>query len=144
MKMVLNALHMTIPKHLGGVAESVVYGVGSEVVKVDVPSPTDEPMQATRPDVVIHLRESGVVYILDVACAWEGALAKRIKENSRKYQPLAADVAKQWKLKARVIPVVFGVLGTVRQTRQSLSQLHFLNKTQITSFPYNSTKRGAS
>ena len=60
-----------------------------------MPCPTDEQVQANRPDVVVRLKDDMVMYVADVACAWEGFIAKRAKEKTRKYQPLAADMAKQ-------------------------------------------------
>ena len=93
---------MPVPKNLkgiGGVARSGIYGGGDKVVRVDVPNPTDEAMPPNRPDVVVRLRKDGIIYILDVACAWEGAIAKREKEKLRKYQPLAADLAKHRRLR---------------------------------------------
>ena len=68
-------------------------------------------------------------YNVEVACSWDSAVSKR--ERGKKYQPLAADISKQWKHKVTVIPLVIGVLGTVKAARQHLRKLHFLNEAQI-------------
>ena len=135
--MLLTALELHVPKSLsypGGMARSGEYGTVAKMVKVDVPSPTDRKLDHTRPDVVVRLRKEAVTYILDVACPWEGGVQRREAAKRQKYQALAADLANQWGHRVKVIPVVIGVLGTVKNARTLLKEVHFLNSQQISHF----------
>ena len=103
-------------------------------MKVDTTNPTDKRVPACRPDLVVRMMEPpGKVYIFDVACPWEGGVTDREREKYNKYQPLAAELAKQWTAEVEVIPVVIGVLGLVKGTERQLRKVHFLTGTEIES-----------
>ena len=117
---ILRALGLRVPTVLfysGGLARTGIYGTTPEVVKVDVPSPTDKTLQHTRPDVVVRL---------DVTCPWDGRVIKAETEKRQKYQALAADLAVQWDAQVKVVPVALGALGTIKNVRKYLGEVHFL------------------
>ena len=46
-------------------------------------------------------------------------MREKEEEKIEKYQDLAREVGKMWKLKAKVLPVVMGALGTVPRRLES-------------------------
>ena len=58
---------------------------------VDASMPTDRELTSRRPDVVVFLKGSNQITILEVAVCWEPLLEEWEKEKSYKYQELAAD-----------------------------------------------------
>ena len=131
-RVVHEALRLGLPRDLlapGGVAKTGVYGTDEVVVNVDTTNPTDERVPACRPDLVVRMMEPPrKIYIFDVACPWEGGVTEREREKYNNYQPLAAELAKQW---TEVIPVVIGVLGLVKGTERKLRKVHFLTESEI-------------
>ena len=125
------ALGLGLPKDLlapGGVARPGVYGTDQLVVTVDTTHPTDGKVPACRPDLVVRMMDHPRrVYIFDVACPWEGRVLDCEREKYAKYQPLAAELARQWKAGVEVIPMVIGVLGMVKSTERLLQKVHFLD-----------------
>ena len=83
-RQILEALELPLPPQLmnpGGWAQGGVHGTTSKMVKVDVTNPTHEDIRENRPDLVIRLRETKAIYIVEVACAWDGLLPR---ESSRR------------------------------------------------------------
>ena len=135
-RQVIVALGYHLPKHLtapGGTPRTGVYGDKLTIVKVDLRSPTDEVVTHSRPDLVIRLMRERVIYIVEVACAWDGSIRKREKEKESKYRRLAADLARTWKCKTLLVSFVIGALGIVKSARSHLQKLHFLQQRQVTS-----------
>ena len=133
----LQGLGLSLPREyhaIGGEAKPGVYGSESQVVKVDMRSPTIERVQACRPDVTIRLEDRQETYLLDVACPWDGGVEKREREKYHKYQALAADLARQWRGKVEVVPVVIGALGTVKRAEKHLAKVPFLRRRDVTDF----------
>ena len=67
---------------------------GTKLV-VDVSMPTDRELTSRRQDVVVFLKGSNQITILEVAVCWEPLLEVQKKEKSNKYQELAVDLAIQ-------------------------------------------------
>ena len=72
-------------------------GTSQKRILIDQNLPTDCTVVHTRPDLVVRLIREKMIYIFEVACAWEPLVQAREKENWTKYQELAADLAQQWK-----------------------------------------------
>ncbi len=107
--------------------------VGVTEIAVDQLSPTMSAITERRPDILIRRYKNKTITILEVAAAYESCLEEREMEKRRKYQPLAADLAKQengWR--ARCVPVVVGDLGTIGRLRSYLdgSDLFWPNVTE--------------
>ena len=133
----LQGLGLSLPREfhaIGGVAQPGVYGTETQVVKVDLRSPTIDTVKACRPDVIVRLEEQQEMYLFDVACSWEGGVEKREREKYLKYQALAADLARQWTSKVAVIPVVIGVLGTIKRAEEHLAKIPFLTSREVKDF----------
>ena len=95
--------------------------VGETEIAVDQLCPTMSPIAERRPDILIRKYRNNTITILEVAAAYESCLKEREMEEHRKYQPLAADLARQernWR--ARCVPVVVSDLGTIGRLRSSL------------------------
>ena len=93
-------------------------------IAVDLTVPTDRQLSDRRPDILLYLKESQEIMILEVAVTWELLLADRERQKSDKYQELAADLATQhhrWRV--TVVPSVVGCLGTLNSLRANLKGL---------------------
>ena len=62
---------------------------------VDLSVPTDRQLSNRRPDILLYLKESQEVVILEAAVTWEQLLAERECQKSDKYQEMAANFATQ-------------------------------------------------
>ena len=66
-----------------------------------------------RPDIVVIDKEKKECKIINIAVPGDQNIkAKKLKKIT-KYQDLRLQVQKLWNVKATVIPIVFGALGTV-------------------------------
>ena len=55
-------------------------------------------------------------YIIDVAVPGDVRMAEKETEKIEKYDELKREVERLWKVKAKVIPIVLGALGTVTRS----------------------------
>ena len=55
-------------------------------------------------------------YIIDVAVPGDVRIAEKETEKIEKYDELKREVERLWKVKAKVIPIVLGALGTVTRS----------------------------
>ena len=55
-------------------------------------------------------------YIIDVAVPGDVRIAEKETEKIEKYDELKREVERLWKVKAKVIPIVLGTLGTVTRS----------------------------
>ena len=55
-------------------------------------------------------------YIIDVAVPGNVRIAEKETEKIEKYDELKREVERLWKVKAKVIPIVLGALGTVTRS----------------------------
>ncbi|XP_068754161.1 uncharacterized protein [Montipora capricornis] len=70
-------------------------------------------IQARRPDVVAVDRDKKTCNIIDIAIPVDAGIVEKEKEKVEKYQDLRREVARLWNVKAKVVPIVVGVLGAV-------------------------------
>ena len=77
---------------------------------------TDNEIQARRPDIVVVNKKDRKCYIIDVAVPGDVRIAEKETENIEKYDELKKEVERLWKVKAKVIPIVLGALGTVTRS----------------------------
>ena len=73
----------------------------------------DHHAKARGPDLVIVNKREKTCQIIDVSIPVDTAVREKEKEKVKKYQDLAREVGKMWKIKVKVSPVVIGALGTV-------------------------------
>jgi len=107
----------------------VVEGLGVKV-EVDLSHPTEAQIESRRPDIVVTLESR--VWIIEVACAWDGIVQEREVEKRRKYRPLAANLGSQHPTK-RVcsVALVMGDLGTILSFRDELKRLEIFTSWRI-------------
>ena len=79
----------------------------------DVNIQTDNEIQARRPDIVVVNKKERKCYIIDFAVPGDVRIAEKEMEKIEKYDELKREVERLWKVKAKVIPIVLGALGTV-------------------------------
>ena len=74
---------------------------------------TDREITARRPDIVAINKDTKSCHIIDVAIPGDARIVKKQEEKIDKYQDLAREIRSLWKVKAKVIPIVIGALGTI-------------------------------
>ena len=74
---------------------------------------TDRVIEHRRPDVVVLDKAADLCHIIDVAVPGDTRVASKEKEKVQKYQDLAREIRKLWKVRVKVIPIVVGALGTI-------------------------------
>ena len=118
-KAVLNHLGINMPgslKESEGVVKPGLMGTKEVRLLVDQELATDRPIRHRRPDLAVHLDRERKIVLYEVACMWDPLIKERENEKKRKYQELAADLAKRWQgYKVTVVLVVLGDLGTLRR-----------------------------
>lgn len=72
---------------------------------------TDKVIEARRPDIVVVDKRKNETVIIDVAVPGDFRVKESEMNKITKYQDLAMEINKMWKTKAKVIPIVMGVLG---------------------------------
>ena len=77
---------------------------------------TDNEIQARRPDIVVVKKKERKCFIIDVAVPGDVRIAETETEKIEKYDELKREVERLWKVKAKVIPIVLGALGTVTRS----------------------------
>ena len=85
----------------------------TEEVKIlwDFEIRTDRVIPARRPDIVVLDKEERKLTIIDVAVPSDANIKDKETEKITKYQDLKIELQRMWNIKARVVPVVVGVLG---------------------------------
>ena len=74
---------------------------------------TDHVIQARRPDLVVVDKAKKEITIIDFAVPADKNVCDKEKEKIDKYQDLKIELKRLWKMKARVVPVVVGALGSI-------------------------------
>jgi len=87
----------------------------NEKVKVlwDFNIQTDKLIEARRPDIVLVNKETKECQIIDIAIPGDTRVEKKEEEKIDKYHELAFEVGRLWEVRAKVIPIVIGALGTI-------------------------------
>ena len=76
---------------------------------------TDKEMEHRRPDVIVSDKEKRECKIIDLAVSGDQNIKVKELKKIAKYQDLRSQVQKLWDVKATVIPIVVGALGTVNE-----------------------------
>ncbi len=135
-KAVAETQDLEVPKALkapGGIVREGIIRGKTATLYVDHCHPTIEPMTERRPDLIAKLHNLRRAIIFEVAVSWEPRVTERTTEKKRKYQALAADLAKRWKeYRIMVIPVVIGSMGLVTDLRSQLDRANIFDPKEIT------------
>lgn len=88
---------------------------------IDVSMPTDRQLEERRPDLILEIKGSKTILILEVAVAWDPLVIERESQKRGKYSELAKDLAGQFRgWKVKVVPIVLGCLGSLGSFRAEL------------------------
>ena len=105
---------------------------------------TDHIVEARRPDMMIIDKENKLCLIVDFAVPSDHLIEIKEREKIEKYQDPKREVQKLWNMKAKIIPIVIGALGTIPKTLQKqLEQIESgiaINQIQTTVHCKNTTK----
>ena len=74
---------------------------------------TDHVIEARRPDMIVVEKRNKCCKIIYFAIPYDSRIAEKEVEKVVKYQDLARELKKLWKMKTMVIPIVIGTFGTV-------------------------------
>ena len=97
---------------------------GKDVVALwDMPIHTDKEITANRPDIVIRDKLENKCFFIDMSVQSERNMGYKETEQLSKYEDLEVEVAKMWKMKTTIVPVIVGALGLVRKrTKEYVSK----------------------
>ena len=73
---------------------------------------TDHEIYGRRPDIILVQKDKNLCQIIDFVCPNNGRLDNKELGKTEHYQDLARELRKIWNMKAKVIPLVVGTIGT--------------------------------
>jgi len=108
------------PQWYKHVATSVLES-GSTKILWDFNIQTDNVIEARRPDIVVVNKQKQEAIIIDVAVPSDKNVFTKQDEKIHKYQDLAVELKRIWKLKKvpEVVPVVVGALGATPKQQET-------------------------
>jgi hypothetical protein len=120
-------IHFNICKEIGvqldkkhwyeHVPKSVVTNQGGKVTILwNQQVQTDRTIPNYKPDIIIRDKEKGTCMLIDVAILGDKNVIKKEAEKILKYKDLTIEIQRTWNVKARVIPVITGVTGTISKS----------------------------
>ncbi|XP_063956582.1 uncharacterized protein LOC135154374 [Lytechinus pictus] len=80
---------------------------------------TDKVIEARRPDIVLLKKKEKECVIIDIAIPGDCRAWRKEEEKIQKYNDLAWELRRVWKVKTKVVPIVIGALGTVTTRHRS-------------------------
>ena len=84
---------------------------------------TDKVIEARRPDIVIVKKNEQRCLVVDVAVPGDPRTSNKETEKVQKYQDLAIELRRLWKMPVEVVPIVIGALGTLNSLKVQLARL---------------------
>ena len=86
----------------------------------DFPIITDRTMQANRPDIIIKRKQNKTCQLIDMSVPPDSNIPVKelANKNLSKYKDLEIEIAKLWKMKTKIIPVIVGALGMIKKGTQ--------------------------
>jgi hypothetical protein len=94
------------------------------VIMWDFPIITDRTINANRPDIVYHNKNTRECLLIDVAIPDDNNIALKESDKLSKYRDLEIEINRMWKAKTSVIPVIVGALGSVtKRHKEHLKKL---------------------
>ena len=82
------------------------------------PIRTERTIQANRPDIVIKHKQNKTYQLTDMSVPSDSTISTKEFEKLRKYKDLEIEIAKMWKIKTKIIPVIVGALGMFKKGTQ--------------------------
>ena len=96
----------------------------------DFPIRTDRTIQANRTGILIKHKQNKTSQLRDMSVLSDGNISAKESERLSRHKDLEIEIAKMWKMKTKIIPVIVGTLGTIKKGTQKyvndiLGKLHF-------------------
>ena len=89
--------------------------IETESVKIlwDMNIQTDHSIEHRRPDIVVVDKDNKRALPIDIVVPADASVEKKEQEKMDRYQDLARELKRLWKVETKVISIVVGALGTV-------------------------------
>ena len=84
----------------------------------DFPIRTDRTIQANRTDILIKHKQNKTSQLRDMSVPSDGNISAKESERLRRHKDLEIEIAKMWKMKTKVMPVIVGALGIIKKGMQ--------------------------
>ena len=96
----------------------------------DFPIRTDRTMQANRTGILIKHKQNKTSQLRDMSVLSDGNISAKESERLSRHKDLEIEIAKMWKMKTKIIPVIPGTLGMIKKGTQKyvndiLGKLYF-------------------
>jgi hypothetical protein len=82
---------------------------------------TDRTFPYNKPDIIICDTDEGKCMSIDVAISHDGNLTKKQVEKILKHKVLKIEIQRMWNVKAKMIPVIRGVTGTISKSHRPVA-----------------------
>jgi len=89
--------------------------VNGTTVMWDVPVITDQTTLAYQPDTVLHDKKEKTCILIDIATPDDSDVNTKETEKLSKYKDLEIKVSRMWKRRTKIVQVLIGVLGTIKE-----------------------------
>ena len=73
--------------------------------------PTDLPISANRPDLIVINDAEKTCLLIDVSVPLDSNIVSKFAEKKLKYHPLKLELERLWKVSVVIVPVIIGALG---------------------------------
>ena len=90
-----------------------VINVNGTTVTWDVPVITDHTVPANRPDAVLLDKTDKTCLLIDIALPDVSNVNTQETERLRKYKDPVIEFSRIWKVRTKIMLVIFGALGTI-------------------------------
>jgi len=89
--------------------------IETESVKIlwDMNIQTDHVIEHRQPDIIVVDKDNKRELLIDIAVPADARVEEKEQERMDRYQDLARELKRLWKVETKVIPIVAGALGTV-------------------------------
>jgi len=77
---------------------------------------TDRTIPNNKPDIIIRDNKKGTCLLIDIAISGDRNVIKIESEKILIYEDLVIEIQRMWNVKAKVIPVIIGVTGTISKS----------------------------
>jgi hypothetical protein len=79
-----------------------------------VPVSTDRTILANRSDILLHDKKEKTCMIIQIAIPDDWNVNTKETENLNKYNDLENEFSRTWKVRTKIVPVIIGALGTIK------------------------------
>jgi hypothetical protein len=84
---------------------------------------TDRTIPANRPDVALHDKKENTCLLIDIATPSDSNINTKDTEKLSKYKDLDIEVSRMREVRTGIVPVIIGLLGTIKKRFYQNTQL---------------------